>query len=92
MKNQEEARVKILEFMGWSDLNRDSKLGGFRALRGVSPEGIPNQVAPNPLTDLNCVRLAVLALNTRQRNEFFEQTEFNASATQCSIALVNILK
>lgn len=48
-------REKLLEILGWTNLNRDSKLGGYRALRGTSPQGVKNQVAPNPLKNLNAI-------------------------------------
>lgn len=44
----EKQRIKILEFLGWRDLHRK----GF-ALRGTNPNGKENQIAPNPLTNLN---------------------------------------
>jgi hypothetical protein len=51
----EEQRIAFLQYLGWTELNRDSKLGNFRALRGTSPDGKTNQVAPNPLLDLNVI-------------------------------------
>jgi hypothetical protein len=54
----EEQRIAFLEYLGWTKLNRDSKLGNFRALRGISPDGKTNQVAPNPLLDLNVMHEA----------------------------------
>lgn len=48
---KEEKRIKILEFLGWTDLKKIN----FGALRGTSPEGIKNLIAPNPLTNLNAI-------------------------------------
>ena len=60
--SKEEQRIWILTFLGWKDLHRDSKLNNFRALRGVSPCGKENQIAPNPFNNLNVVREAELLL------------------------------
>lgn len=49
----EKQRIKILEFLGWRDLHRK----GF-ALRGTNPEGKENQIAPNPLKNLNVIHEA----------------------------------
>jgi len=54
----EDQRIAFLEYLGWTDLNRDSKLGNYRALRGTSPEGKKDQIAPNPLKDLNIIHKA----------------------------------
>ncbi len=51
----EDQRIAFLEYLGWTNLNRDSKLGNYRALRGTSPEGKKDQIAPNPLVDLNII-------------------------------------
>ena len=54
----EAQRIAFLQYLGWTELNRDSKLGNYRALRGVSPDGKPNQIAPNPLLNLNIIHEA----------------------------------
>lgn len=54
----EDQRIASLEYLGWTDLNRDSKLGNYRALRGTSPDGKKDQIAPNPLKDLNIIHEA----------------------------------
>lgn len=59
----EEQRIAFLEYLGWTNLNRDSKLGGFRALRGTSPCGKKNQISPNPFTNLNVIHEAVKKFN-----------------------------
>lgn len=52
---KENQRIAFLQHLGWTDLNRDSKLGNYRALRGTSPSGVKNQIAPNPLKNLNVI-------------------------------------
>lgn len=56
--NHEDQRIAFLEYFGWTDLNRESRIGNYRALRGTSPEGVKNQIAPNPLRDLNVINRA----------------------------------
>lgn len=56
--NKENQRIAFLQHLGWTELNRDSKLGNYRALRGISPSGVKNQIAPNPLTNLNVIHEA----------------------------------
>jgi hypothetical protein len=46
-----EQRIAILEFLGWTDLKKIN----FGALRGTSPTGEKNSIAPNPLTNLNII-------------------------------------
>jgi len=64
--DSERKRIKILEFLGWTELTRKSKLGGFMALRGTSPEGKPNQIAPNPILNLNEARKALLFCKSKE--------------------------
>lgn len=64
----EDQRIAFLQYLGWTDLIRDSKLGNYRALRGTSPEGKKNQIAPNPLTNLNVIheaRKTLITINDR---------------------------
>lgn len=56
--DNDKQRIAFLQYLGWTELNRDSKLGNYRALRGTSPEGKKNQIAPNPLKDLNIIHNA----------------------------------
>lgn len=49
----DELRIKLLEFIGWKDLSRESKFGQFVALHGTSPEGKKKQIAPNPTVSLD---------------------------------------
>lgn len=52
--------------MGWTNLNRFSRMLNYRALRGTSPDGKPNQIAPNPLFDLNIIHVAEKSLTLDQ--------------------------
>lgn len=54
MMNNETIRTAILEFIGWTDLTRKGKFGEI-ALRGTSPEGKENQIAPNPVSSLDAL-------------------------------------
>lgn len=63
---KENQRIEFLQHLGWTDLNRDSKLGNYRALRGTSPSGVKNQIAPNPLKNLNVIHEAEKLLDEQQ--------------------------
>ena len=49
---KEEQRIKVLECLGWTKLKKIN----FGALRGTSPKGEKNSIAPNPLTNLNIIQ------------------------------------
>jgi hypothetical protein len=53
-----EQRIKILEYLGWTNLKKIN----FGALRGTSPDGSKNVIAPNPLTNSNAMREALKQL------------------------------
>jgi hypothetical protein len=55
---KEEQRIAILEYLGWTDLKKIN----FGALRGTSPDGGKNVIAPNPLTNSNVMREALKQL------------------------------
>lgn len=46
--NEDQKRIKLLEILGWTDLKR---VGA--AMRGTSPKGQKNALAPNPFKNLN---------------------------------------
>lgn len=60
-----EKRIKLLEFMGWTDFNHNGN-----CLRGTDKDGRKNQHCPNPFTNLNYVREMLLALTPEKRGTF----------------------
>lgn len=58
-------RIAILQVMGWKDLKRSNSES---ALRGTDPEGEKNQIAPNPLVNLNVMNMAEDFLNKFDNN------------------------
>ena len=101
--SEEEKRIKILEFLGWSDFTRHSKMGTFMALRGTSPDGKKEQLAPNPLKNHNLVLEALRKLTFHQQTDYsrllmhiytdYPMTNaFLASTEDCVNALLKTLE
>lgn len=65
---KEEQRIKILEFLGWTDLKRIN----FGCLRGTNPEGYKNSIAPNPLKNLHAIKQATKRLEYQERRVFVQ--------------------
>lgn len=46
----DEKRIKILEYLGWTEVKRK---GG--CLRGIDPDGVKDRIPPNHFTNLNAM-------------------------------------
>lgn len=74
--DEDAQRIAILSSMGWSELKRTGRRGDdgpLGALRGTSPDGKRDQIAPNPLTNLNAIHEAEewLVANTRLAWQYY---------------------
>lgn len=67
----DEIRIKLLEFIGWTDLTRQRKFG-VGAIKGTSPEGNKDQYAPNPCMSLDSMFLVEsFAKSQRKYDQLF---------------------
>lgn len=63
--SDDELRIKVLELIGWTNFSRTGRRGEDGpqgALRGTSPDGKPNRIAPNPVKNLNAIHDIIMSL------------------------------
>ena len=75
----EHIRIKLAEFLGYFNINRNSRLGNFRALRGQLVCGGAYLIIPNFIKSLDSIKLIEDKLNEQQRKKYLEALECGSS-------------